>query len=173
MKTHLGSKMISIQKNTDNNFTSIRAISAVVWPIAYGAILSKEQLDYMMEMMYSVSALQKQANENNHHFIVATDDEIPVGFASFEFNCNETSKTKIHKIYILTNQQRKGIGKLLIDYISNDAIQNNQMCLLLNVNRNNEAQHFYKKLGFAITREEVIAIGNGYVMDDYVMEKSI
>ena len=91
----------------------------------------------------------------------------------YEFNCNETDKTKIHKIYILSKQQHRGIGKLLIDYISNDAIQNNQIGLLLNVNRNNEAQYFYKKLGFAITREEVIAIGNGYVMDDYVMEKSI
>ena len=165
--------MISIQKNTDNNFTSIRAIAAAVWPIAYGAILSKEQLDYMMEMMYSVSALQEQANENNHHFIVATDDEIPVGFASFEFNCNETSKTKIHKIYILSKQQHKGIGKLLIDYITNEAAQNKQSGLLLNVNKNNVAQHFYKKLGFSVFYEEVIAIGNGYVMDDYVMEKSI
>ena len=173
MKTHLGNKMISIQKNTDNNFTSIRAIAAAVWPIAYGAILSKEQLDYMMEMMYSVSALQEQANSNGNHFIIATENEIPVGFASYEFNYNETDKTKIHKIYVLPSQQRKGIGKLLIDYISSEAILNNQMGLLLNVNRNNEAQYFYKKLGFSVFYEEVIAIGNGYVMDDYVMEKSI
>ena len=165
--------MISIQKNTDNNFTSIRAIAAAVWPIAYGTILSKEQLDYMMEMMYSVSALQEQANSNGNHFIIATENEIPVGFASYEFNCNETDKTKIHKIYVLTSQQRKGIGKLLIDYINSEAILNNQMGLLLNVNRNNEAQYFYKKLGFSVFYEEVIAIGNGYVMDDYVMEKSI
>ena len=109
--------MISIQKNTDNNFTSIRAIAAAVWPIAYGAILSKEQLDYMMEMMYSVSALQEQANSNGNHFIIATENEIPVGFASYEFNYNETDKTKIHKIYVLPSQQRKGIGKLLIDYL--------------------------------------------------------
>ena len=173
MKTHLGNKMISIQKNTDNNFTSIRAIAAEVWPIAYGAILSKEQLDYMMEMMYSVSALQEQANSNGNHFIIATENEIPVGFASYEFNYDGVPKTKIHKIYILSNQQGKGIGRILIDYISNNATKNNQIGLLLNVNRNNEAQYFYKKLGFAITREEVIAIGNGYVMDDYVMEKSI
>lgn len=173
MKTHLGNKMISIQKNTDNNFTSIRAIAGAVWPIAYGAILSKEQLEYMMEMMYSVSALQEQANSNGNHFIIATENEIPVGFASYEFNYNKTHKTKIHKIYILTNQQRKGLGKLLIDYINSEAILNNQIGLLLNVNRNNKAQYFYKMLGFLVSYEEIIAIGNGYVMDDYVMEKSI
>ena len=73
----------------------------------------------------------------------------------------------------MSKQQHKGIGKLLIDYISNNATKNNQIGLLLNVNRNNEAQYFYKKLGFSVFYEEVIAIGNGYVMDDYVMEKSI
>ena len=164
--------MISIKKNTDNNFTSIRAIANEVWPIAYGTILSQEQLDYMMEMMYSVSSLRAQSASNTH-FIVATENKISVGFAAYEFNYNGTSKTKIHKIYILSNQQRKGIGRILIDYITKEATQNKQEALLLNVNKNNIAQHFYKKLGFAINYEEVLDIGNGYVMDDFVMEISI
>ena len=165
--------MISIQNNIDDNFTSIRAIAKEVWPIAYGAILSKEQLDYMMEMMYSIPSLQKQANENENHFILATEKDNPVGFAAYEFDCGGTSKTKIHKIYILSNQQRKGIGRMLIDYITNNARENKQEALYLNVNKNNIAQHFYKKLGFNISYEEVIDIGNGYVMDDFVMEISI
>ena len=161
--------MISIKKNTDNNFTSIRAIANEVWPIAYGAILSQEQLDYMMEMMYSVSSLQEQAASNTL-FIVATENDIPVGFAGYEFNYNGMPKTKIHKIYISTTKQRKGIGRMLIDYITKEATQNKQEALLLNVNKNNVAQHFYKKIGFFISGEEVIDIGNGYEMDDYVME---
>jgi ribosomal protein S18 acetylase RimI-like enzyme len=161
--------MITIQNNTDQNFTSIRAIAKEVWPIAYGAILSKEQLDYMMDMMYSVSALQQQF-EKGHHFILAVEDEIPVGFAAYEFNANGTSKTKIHKIYILSSQQSKGIGKILIDYITESARKNNQEALFLNVNKHNVAQHFYRKLGFDISYEEVIDIGHGYVMDDFVME---
>ena len=165
--------MITIQNNTDQNFTQIRAIAKEVWPIAYGAILSEEQLDYMMEMMYSVESLQTQFNEKGHHFILAIEDEIPVGFASYEFNCNETPKTKIHKIYILPNQQGKGTGKVLIDYITESARKNNQEALFLNVNRHNVAQRFYKKLGFEVVFEEIIDIGRGYVMDDFVMEKSI
>ena len=165
--------MIVIKKNREENFTSIRAIAKEVWPLAYGAILSQEQLDYMMEMMYSVSSLQKQGNEKGTHFILATENEIPVGFASYEFNCNRTSKTKIHKIYILSNQQRKGIGRIVINYINNQAQQNNQEALILNVNKKNIAIRFYERIGFTIRYEEVIDIGNGYVMDDFVMEKSI
>ena len=164
--------MISIQNNTDENFTSIRAIAKEVWPIAYGAILSQEQLDYMMEMMYSVSSLREQ-EASKKHFILATENGIDIGFACYEFNCNGTSTTKIHKIYIFSNQQRKGIGRILIDYITNEATQNKQEALFLNVNKNNIAKYFYKKLGFEISYEEIIDIGNGYVMDDYVMKISI
>lgn len=164
--------MISIQNNTDQYFTQIRAIAEEVWPIAYGLILSQQQLEYMMVMMYSVSALQEQA-KNGHHFILAVEDEVAVGFAAYEFNYKETSKTKIHKIYILSNQQGKGTGRILIDYITEEARKSNQSALLLNVNKYNLAQHFYKKIGFDVVLEEVIDIGNGYVMDDFVMEKSI
>ncbi len=165
--------MIVIENNTDSNFTDIRAIANEVWPKTYGSILGQAQFDYMMEMMYSIASLQLQANEKQHHFILAKENEIAVGFASYEFNCNQTSKTKIHKIYILSTQQGKGIGKILLDYIAMEAGKHNNTALFLNVNKYNPAQHFYKKLGFEITEEEVIDIGQGYVMDDYVMEKSI
>lgn len=92
--------MIVVEKNNDENFTDIRAIAKEVWPIAYGAILSKEQLDYMMEMMYSIESLQLQAKEKKHHFILANENDNTLGFASYEFNYSETKKTKIHKIYI-------------------------------------------------------------------------
>ncbi len=164
--------MISIQNNTDLNFTNIRAIAKEVWPIAYGAILSEQQLEYMMVMMYSVSSLQEQQS-NGHHFILAVEDEAPVGFAAYEFNYDGGTKTKIHKIYILSNQQGKGTGRILIDYITEEARKNNQEAIILNVNKNNVAQHFYKKLGFAIVEDVVIDIGNGYVMDDFIMEKPI
>ena len=43
--------------------------------------------------------------------------------------------------------------------------------LELNVNRHNDAFHFYTKLGFSISKEEDNDIGEGYFMNDYVMEK--
>ena len=165
--------MITIQRNTDENFTAIRAVAAEVWPIAYGLILSQAQLDYMMEMMYSVSSLQHQVNEKGHRFILAIEDDTVLGFASFEFNYNKKPKTKIHKIYVLPNQQGKGIGKALVDFINNEAKSKHQKALILNVNKKNIAIRFYEAIGFDISYEEVLDIGNGYVMDDYVMEKPI
>jgi ribosomal protein S18 acetylase RimI-like enzyme len=165
--------MIHIENNQDQQFIDIRAIANEVWPVAYGTILSEAQLEYMMEMMYSVSSLQNQANEKKHRFILAKEEETVLGFAAFEFNYGKKPKTKIHKIYILTAAQGKGIGKELIDFIASEAKQRHQKALILNVNKNNKAIRFYERIGFSISFEEVINIGNGYVMDDYVMEKSI
>jgi len=165
--------MIEIEKNKDKNFTAIIAIAKEVWPVAYGAILSNEQLDYMMDMMYSVPSLQTQADAKKNHFIVAKENGVTLGFASYEFNYGKTTKTKIHKIYILTSQQSKGIGQMLVDFITNEAKNHHQDALILNVNKNNKAIEFYKKIGFSVSFEEVIDIGKGFVMDDYVMEKTI
>jgi ribosomal protein S18 acetylase RimI-like enzyme len=41
------------------------------------------------------------------------------------------------------------------------------------VNKANTAQYFYKKLGFVVQKEAVFEIGNGFVMDDYIMELSL
>ncbi|MGL2967358.1 GNAT family N-acetyltransferase [Flavobacterium sp. XGLA_31] len=164
--------MISITPNTDTQFIAVRKIAQEVWPVAYGAILSKAQLEYMMEMMYSITSLQQQA-ANQKHFILAQEEEEVLGFASYELNCEGTVKTKIHKLYVLTTTQGKGIGKMLMDYIEKEARLQHQEALFLNVNKYNKAQDFYRKIGFTIAYEEVINIGQGYVMDDFVMEKPI
>lgn len=163
--------MISIQKNTDTSFVDVRLIAQEVWPIAYGDILSASQLAYMMKMMYSIEALQIQSNVKMHQFIIAVEADVTIGFASYECNFEATNSTKIHKIYILSNQQGRGVGTLLLDYIEHEAVNQHQRSLFLNVNKYNKAQHFYKKIGFKISSEEVIDIGKGYVMDDYVMKK--
>jgi len=104
--------------------------------------------------------------------LIYSNDEA-VGFASFEHNVNHSGKTKIHKIYILSSQQGKGTGKALVDYIEQQALPFGDKALFLNVNKYNSAIQFYQKIGFEITKEEVIDIGNGFVMDDYVMEKQL
>ncbi|EAZ95703.1 putative acetyltransferase [Flavobacteria bacterium BAL38] len=143
-----------------------------IWPTAYGEILSSEQLQYMLAQFYSLEALETQF-QNGQHFLLLKDAERAVGFLSYELNCYHSQKLKIHKIYVLSSEQGKGLGKLLIDKAIEIAIAQNQKAVFLNVNKYNKARFFYEKLGFTIVKEEVIEIGNGYVMDDYVMEVTV
>jgi len=117
--------------------------------------------------MYSDASLQQQI-ENGDQFIVAYEEEQPVAFASYGAIKNEPGIYKLHKIYILPSQQGKGIGKKLIDYITRAIAP--ATAIKLNVNRNNKAISFYKNAGFKIIDEADIDIGNGYFMNDYIMQ---
>lgn len=165
--------MISIIPATANDYNTIREIAIQTWPIAYGEILSKTQLDYMLGAFYNDEALNDSVVNKGHHFILAKEGELTLGFASYEHNYKEKKQTKIHKIYVLTGTQGKGIGKKLIDFVENVAKENHSTALTLNVNRFNKALHFYKKLGFEIVDEIDIELDHGYLMEDYVMERKI
>lgn len=159
----------------------IAELAYAIWPVAYSEILSKQQLTYMLAKFYSLEALTEQLEKRNHVFLLIEENERLVGFASYESNILDESlnqevqikKTKIHKIYVLPETQGKGFGVQLINEIETRAKDLQNDILFLNVNRFNKAQHFYKKLGFEIAYEEDIAIGNGYLMEDYVMEKKL
>jgi GNAT superfamily N-acetyltransferase len=150
----------------------IQDLAKAIWPDAYGAILSQEQLEYMMEMMYSLDSLENQL-KNNIFFLLAKEENDFIGFASYELNFQNSNKTKIHKLYVLPTIQGKGVGKNLILHIQEVAKKNSNAALILNVNKYNKAKDFYLHNQFEIADSLVVDIGNGYVMDDFVMEKKI
>ena len=102
--------MVEIQKAGPNDIPLIRELTFRVWPQTYASILSQEQIDYMLEMMYSENSLQKQIAGDGCHFIIVYEDGNPVGFASY--NEQEPRRWKLNKIYILRNQQGKGTGNM-------------------------------------------------------------
>lgn len=165
--------MITITRATANDYKTIQEIAYKTWPETYGAILSKVQLDYMLDAFYSEGALRDNVETKGHHFLLAKENDVVLGFAAYEHNYQDNNRTRIHKIYILPQTQGKGIGKTLIEYIEKIAVENRSAALSLNVNRFNKALSFYQKIGFEIISEENIEIGHGYLMEDYVMEKPL
>lgn len=163
-------KTNSIKKAKDRDIPLIRSLSQRIWPLTYSAIITPAQIEYMMDLMYSEDALRSQM-ENSHEFIIAYEGKEPVGFASFSLI--EPGVYKLHKIYLLPEKQGKGVGSYMINEIISSIRGIGGNSLLLNVNRNNRARDFYEKLGFEIIREEDIDIGNGYYMNDYVMQIKI
>ncbi|HPG12152.1 MAG TPA: GNAT family N-acetyltransferase [Chitinophagaceae bacterium] len=148
----------------------IRNLALQIWPPTYSHILSPEQIEYMLDMMYSESSLKEQMQKGSHFVLVYTENE-PVGFAAYIKTGNNLYK--LDKIYVLSEQQGKGIGKQMIDHVTDIIKNQGATALQLQVNRNNKARQFYEKLGFSVLYEKDFPIGNGFVMDDYVMEKKL
>ncbi|EMS32655.1 putative acetyltransferase [Mariniradius saccharolyticus AK6] len=166
--------MIEIIPATVDLLPEVKSIAYKTWPSTFSKILTKEQIDYMLEAMYDLPILESLVLEKGHQYILAKDETGYLGFCSFEHDSNQSNKTKIHRIYLLPETQGKGLGRLLINYVVDQAKRKNQAAIYLNVNKFNEkAIQFYERIGMRKAKEEVIDIGNGFVMDDFVMEMDL
>ena len=163
---------MEILKASIKDYDLIHAIAVPSWQHTYSSILSAEQLDYMLTLMYSQDAINEQIAIKGHHFLLAAEDGQYLGFASYELN-SVYEATKIHKLYVLPQAQGRGVGKALVTVIENAARAHGNDKLLLNVNRYNPAVNFYLKTGFVKIGQEDINIGNGYLMEDYIMQKPL
>jgi ribosomal protein S18 acetylase RimI-like enzyme len=162
--------LLTIRHANAGDVEMIRALAMQIWPDTYAKILSPQQIRYMMNMMYSEQSLLSQM-KSNHQFIIVYNTGVPIGFASY----SEKAPTiyKLHKIYLKPKQQGRGSGKFIIEQIINDVKPKGAEILQLDVNRNNKAKGFYEKMGFEVVGEKNTDIGNGYLMEDYVMEKTL
>lgn len=164
--------MLEIVSTTVKDIPSIQKLSNIIWPVTFAEILSQEQIEYMMNMMYSTESLTKQMEEEQHNYVLIKEDNEYLGYLSYQLHI-KSNYTKIHKIYVLPNLQGKGVGKALIDFAVKEARKYGDQFLTLNVNRYNKALGFYEHLGFSISKVENIEIGKGFLMEDYVMTMAL
>jgi ribosomal protein S18 acetylase RimI-like enzyme len=166
--------MPNIRSASTIDIPHIQQLAHTIWPKTYGSIISSEQLNYMLELFYNSSLLHTLIECNQQTFCIAEEGKEPVGFASFSIvNSENPTAYKLHKLYVSTKQQQKGVGKALLLEVMERVKKLGGTSLILNVNRQNSARDFYKKMGFDIIDEVDNEIGNGYYMNDYVMSIKI
>jgi len=171
---------ITLAGLTDRDF--IRSVSERTWPSTYGHIISQEQIDFMLDWMYSDESLEKQMDSGCVFYIASIKKENEqweaVGFCSVspeEEENNSTEKVegskahKLNKLYVLPSAQGTGAGKALLNKSIEVVKAAGSSSLFLQVNKLNTAYSFYLKHGFIKEAEYKFDIGNGFYMDDYVM----
>lgn len=163
---------IAIRLADSTDFSTIEYIARQTWPEAYGAILTAEQLAYMLDLFYCHEALSQDVTQKNHFYFLVFLEGKAVGFAGIQHHYLPYT-TKIHKLYILPQYQRLNIGKQLLDFVSQRTKEAGGNSLTLNVNRYNSAKLFYEKNGFKVLKSEDIVLDFGYVMEDYVLIKTL
>lgn len=154
----------------------IRSVSERTWPSTYGHIISQEQIDFMLDWMYSDASLEKQMYTGCKFYIASIRKENglwdAVGFCSVSPDDEKAEGAKAHKLnklYVLPSAQGTGAGKALLNKSIEVAKAADSSSIFLQVNKLNNAYSFYLKHGFIKEAEFKFDIGNGFYMDDYVM----
>ena len=164
--------MIYLRKAKEEDLLTIRSLAEQTWPTAYSDIISQEQIVFMLDKMYNQGELLGQLRDG-HTFLIASELKEDVGFAGFSVVDSENHVYKLHKLYVLPKMHGKGVGKILMNEVLDQIKAQGAKFLRLNVNRDNKAKDFYEKAGFKIKETVDLDIGNGFYMNDYVMEKEI
>ena len=165
--------MFKIRKATLEDIEMINRLAWIVFPHTYKEILSPEQMEYMMDWMYSPENLHKQMTEDGHIYYLAFEGDEPAGYLSIQPEGEHTYH--LQKIYVLPSFQGKKLGKLLFEQAIKAIKElHPEPCQMrLNVNRQNKALTFYEKMGMKKVDEGDFHIGNGYYMNDYIMALDI
>jgi ribosomal protein S18 acetylase RimI-like enzyme len=146
----------------------VQKLAREIWEEHYGPILSSDQIDYMLNLFYSNENIQKEIKEGIYWDLIYYQN-IAVGYISCKL---ELEKVHLSKIYLKSEMRGKGLGKIMFNHAIQITQNQQKKSVYLNVNKNNaDSIEFYKRNGFEIIEEGVFDIGNGYVMDDYIMEK--
>ena len=163
---------MEIRKAQRHELNILEKLARAIWPSTYSDIISAAQIEFMLSWMYAEQTLQSQFDQG-HEFYILSVQNSDLGFLALEWITSNTNNKqqllKINKLYILGQQQNKGFGKALIQKAIQRASKTNVSEIILQVNKANKAKDFYAHLGFQIKEEAIFDIGNGFVMDDYIM----
>ena len=136
----------------------------------YTDLIGLKQTNYMADLFLSCQAIEKLINDGAIFKLVLDNNEI-LGFCEY---IKEKDRVFLSKLYVRKDSRHKGIGKLMFDDCIKYAKDNNIKAIYLTVNKGNKPSiDIYNHLGFKCIDAVVNDIGNGYVMDDYIMEYTI
>jgi ribosomal protein S18 acetylase RimI-like enzyme len=160
---------ILIEPLHERDIPALVALARDTWMRHYPSIISMAQIEYMLAQRYHPDAIRAQlAQEGVWWDVLRLDGEL-AAFAAYETGPAATDM-KIDKLYARHDLRGRGLGSALLRHVAGEARSRGCTHLWLQVNRNNaSAIAMYRRNGMAVEREVVTDIGNGFVMDDYVM----
>lgn len=150
------------------NVEKLACLAAEIWHEYWVEILSFEQINYMVNKFQSKKAIERQLKEEHYIYFFIEFDGKNIGYIGM-------SRKKDHlflsKLYIKKGYRHQGIGSKAFEFIKTFAKENNYNRITLTVNKyNTNTIKTYKKWNFHEISSVVTDIGQGFVMDDYIME---
>jgi ribosomal protein S18 acetylase RimI-like enzyme len=164
--------MVEIKTATVADVAMLRLLAEKIWWPTYSQILNKEQIRFMLDVIYAKDKLRLQIENGEQTFLILYENTVPVAFAAFSADQENPEMITLEKIYNLPETQGKGYGKLLISTVESKAREAGKSILQLYVHRANKARSFYEKMNFKVVKEVDRPL-NKYLLTDFVMQKEL
>lgn len=163
---------LSLRPASEADIPVLRELADRIWRESYAAMLTPEQMDYMLAWMYAPETIAREMAEGVIWELALLGDDA-IGFHSCTHEPGE-QRLKLNKLYILPERQGNGLGQVVLGRVHELAESLGAAEVWLQVNkRNPRAIAAYERAGYRIARSAVFDIGGGFVMDDFVMTRPV
>jgi diamine N-acetyltransferase len=161
---------------TAADFETLAQLAETIWRAHYSRIISNAQIDYMLVERYTPQKLCLYLDADDRWLMLLRIDNRAVGYCSYALTDDlgemKPGEMKLEQLYLLPELHCKWLGRLMLRHVEEQARVGGRNTLVLQVNKRNDiAIAFDRKAGFTVREEAVFDTGNGFMMDDYVMEK--
>lgn len=157
--------------HTPDEINQVAALADLIWNECYTDLIGPEQVRYMVDTIQSAGPIQKQIQNDGYLYYIFIFEGTQAGYLALQ---PKEGKLFLSKVYLKKEHRGKGLSKEIFAFAHAVAAEKGCSAVWLTVNRgNDQAIAAYQKLGYTTVREQVADIGQGYVMDDFVMEKSL
>lgn len=157
--------------SSSEDVLELAAMADDIWHEYFVSILSEDQIEYMVDQFQSAPAMTKQmVNQGYEYYFIMVNQQI-VGYTGIK---NDGNKLFLSKLYLKKEHRGKHYATAVMDQLKEICAYRGQNAIWLTVNRFNlHTIAVYQSFGFESIRTQVTDIGEGYVMDDYIMEVKI
>jgi diamine N-acetyltransferase len=157
---------------TENQIESLETLAYKIWMNHFGPMFENGILEYLIDRVQSKQAIWNQIKDGYSYYFINGKGS-PIGYFAYKISKTE-NELFLSKLYILSSERGKGIGRQVINHLEAICKKNNITRFTLTVyHKNSSAIKAYEKMGFKnmglINRD----IGNNIIINDFQMERSV
>ncbi|MDO4587522.1 MAG: GNAT family N-acetyltransferase [Planctomycetia bacterium] len=142
-----------------------------IWEEYFIPIIGAGQVAYMLEKFQSYSAISKNIKFDDYQYYFLLKENQPIGYTGIQI---KDQSLFLSKLYIKKEYRGNHFATRTLDFLIHLAQNNGCSVIWLTCNRNNKVTlDIYQKMGFNIIEKKDSDIGNGFFMNDFVLQKPV
>ncbi len=164
--------MIKVTRVTQKSeIETIAKMAQIVFHEVYDPYTPVEFVNQFIETYQSVTAIQRQIDEENFHYFILIENKTSTGYLGIQI---KEHKLILSKIYILKEYRGRKIGKQALAFVNEMArgLGINQLELSVS-DQNTSTIKMYERDGYKIVDTEVSFSEDGSEVKDYLMVKRV
>lgn len=153
---------------TKDQLKELAILANTIWHEYFTDLISEEQIDYMVERFQSYDAIEKAMKEEGYVYFLAYEQHELIGYCGVK---PEEKRLFLSKLYLRKDMRGKGLSSTLLKKAIQFAQEQNLRAIYLTCNKYNQhSLDVYHAKGFYDIDAVTTDIGNGFVMDDYILQ---